>query len=360
MAEALAMTTPIERRNDHPASAGARRLGVYGLSVVEPDPRHMSTFSPSWYNAWEAKTYVQACKNRSKTQWSVVRFGAGASGSATAREISSALEISSQAALEEGRKSIETAGRLGKERLALLYFDCWGHASYLESAGSWKDSFSIDVIPWKILKELQVGAFSCKIRSGRGAFVDGLRIASHLLAADAADAVLIGGLFRFHPVLGFSAASATAKTEKRWLGRQGVYKAPVIERVGFALVGRPHSHDAGVLHATDSPSSRLSAGFGASAVELSQRFGETAAPVSAVIGGISPSSALAELEAEATLRFNRDAAYINIVGMYGDSGGINPLLALSHQRKLRLHSPGNTALLCMESGEGDVQMILLE
>src|SRR6218665_1011685 len=51
------------KRNDHPASAGARRLGVYGLSVVEPDPRHMSTFSPSWYNAWEAKTYVQACKN---------------------------------------------------------------------------------------------------------------------------------------------------------------------------------------------------------------------------------------------------------------------------------------------------------
>ena len=354
------MKAPPELRPAPAALVGAPRLGIYGLSLVEPDPRHLGAFTPSWYNAWEARTYEQACKSRSKTHWPVTRFGGGAPGSATAREISSALEMSSEAALEEGRKGIEGAGRLGKERLALVYFDCWGQTSYLESAGSWKDSFSIDVIPWKLLKELQVGAFSCKVRAGRGAFVDGLRIASHLLAAGAADAVLIGGLFKFHPVLGLSAASATAKAEKRWLERRGAYTAPVVERVGFALVGRPHPHDVGVVHATVYPAARLPQGFGASVAELGQRWGDTAPAASTVIGGISPSSALADLEAQATRAFSRNAAYVHTADTYGDSGGLNPLLALHYFRKPRPHRPGDSAMLCMESEEGHAQTILLE
>lgn len=342
------------------ALAGAPRMGIYGLSLVEPDPRHQDTFTPAWYNAWESRMYEQACKSRSKTHWAVTRFGGGAPGSATAREISSALELSSKAALEEGRKGIDTVGCLSKERLALVYFDAWGQTSYLESAGSWKDSFSIDVIPWRLLKELQVGAFSCKVRAGRGAFVDGLKIASHLLGAGAADAVLIGGLFRFHPALALSAASATARAEKHWLDRQGAYMAPVVERAGFALVGRPHPHDEGVIHATVCPSARLPRGFCASVAELCRHWGHTAPAASTVIGGISPSSALADLEVQATRAFSRNAVYVNTADTYGDSGGLNPLLAMHCFRKPCPPRPAGSALLCLESEEGHAQTILLE
>lgn len=354
------ISTSFETCQVSATSVGHPRLGIYGLSVIEPDSRHSSTFTPVWYNAWEAQQYTQACKSRSKTQWLVTRFGGGALGSATAREISCALEMSSQTALEEGRECMEMGRYLSKERLALLYFDAWGQTSYLEPAGSWKDSFSIDVIPWKLLKELQVGAFSCKIRAGRGAFVDGLRIASHLLAAGAADAVLIGGLFKFHPILGFSSATATAKSEKQWLLRGGAYTAPVIERAGFALVGRPHPKNGSVIHVAVPPSVQLPSGFRKAVVGLGRQFSEMASTASAVIGGISPSMALAKLEMEAAREFNQDVVYVNTSSMYGDSGSVNALLALSHYQKLRQHCPSDPALLCMESAEGNAQTILLE
>jgi hypothetical protein len=336
------------------------RLGIYGLSVIEPGSHHSATFAPVWYNAWEALKYQQGCKSRSKNHWSLTRFGDGVPSSATVREISYALEISSRTTLKQGRECLESGKSLRKERLALLYFDAWGQTSYLEPVSSWKDSFSTDVIPWKLLKDLQVGAFSCKIRAGRGAFLDGLKIASNLLAADAADAVLIGGLFRFHPVLGFSCATATAKSEKKWIMRSGAYTAPVIERAGFALVGRSHPKNESIFHASLSSSLQLPLGFKKSVAELHQHLEKISPTASVIIGGISPSMALAEMEMEAARKLKQDPAYINMSNIYGDSGSINVLLALSHYRENRQYHAADSAVLCLESAHGYVQTIILE
>jgi len=341
-------------RPARPAPPERPQLGLYGLSVIEPPAQHLRTFAPRWYHAWEAKLYADACKQRAQTRWALTRFGGGAQDASTTREIAKALELTSRAALDQGRKAI---GQLDKARLALLYFDAWGQASYLEPSGSWKDAFSTDVIPWKILKALQVGAFSCKLRAGRGAFVDALRLASHLLNADHADAVLVGGLYRFHPVLGFSRAAASAKSEQHWLGRKGAYTAPVIERAGFALIGPAPPADSRAIRITLPPAVRLSKGFDAAAAGLAQYFAQTAQTASTVIGGISPSSALAELETRAARAFNPDAAYINTSAMYGESGGVTPLLALSHYQTLPGPAP---ALISLESADGDAQTLLLE
>jgi len=340
-----------------PAAQSAPELGIYGLSVIEPSAQHLKTFTPVWYNAWEARMYAKACRSRARTRWPITRFGGGARDSSTTREIAFALETASHKALQEGRKAIAAGGRISKERLALLYYDSWGQASYLEPSGSWKDAFSIDVIPWKVLKALEVGAFSCKIRAGRGGFVDALRIAALLLAADTADAVLVGGLFRFHPVLGFSTVLSSAACEQRWLGRKGRDTSPVVERVGFALVGKP---DAGAIRVSLAPTARLRNGFAQSVCELGQHFAKASQAASSVIGGMSPSSALADLEARAALDFNPDAAYINTAAIYGDSGGIAPLLALSHYRTLRQQRQQAPALLCMTGAHGDVHTLALE
>jgi len=348
---------PAARPASPPPVGDAPHLGVYGLSVMEPPARHLRIFTPTWYNAWEARMYADACKQRAQPRWAITRFGGEAQDATATREINRALELSSRAALEQGRKAIAANTDFSKERLALLYFDAWGQASYLEPSGSWKDAFNLDVIPWHLLKTLQVGAFSCKIRAGRGAFVDGLNIAWHLLAADAADAVLVGGVFRFHPVLGFSKAASSAKAERQWLGRKGVMSAPVIERAGFALVGRAPAQAGAATRITLTPQARLPAGFDAASAGLSQRLGDTASAASTVIGGLSPSSALAALEARASSSFNPDAAYINISALYGDSGGIAPLLALSHYQTLR---PSDPALLCLHSAHGDACTLKLE
>jgi len=335
-------------------------VGIYGLSLMEPAAHHTRTFVPKWYNAREERAYRQACKARAKSHWPLTRFGGGALGSATAREISFALELSSRTALEEGRKHLEDHGRLDKQRLALLYFDAWGQSSYLEPAGSWKDSFSIDVIPWKLLKEFRVGAFSCKIRAGHTAFVDALHIAAHLFAADMADTALVGGLFRFHPVLGFSAVTAAAKAEQHWLGQHGSCTAPVIERAGFVLLGPPPLPSSNAIRTTLLPACHLPTGLEHAASQLGQHLTHIAPAVSTVIGGLSPSSALIHLEASATLAFNAQAQYINTTSLYGDSGGINPLLALSHYRKLRRPQGGTSAVLCMENAHGDAHALVLE
>jgi len=340
-----------------PAAQSAPGLGIYGLSVIEPSAQHLKTFTPVWYNAWEARMYAKACRSRARTRWPITRFGGGARDSSTTREIAFALEMASHKALQEGRKAIAAGGRISKERLALLYYDSWGQASYLEPSGSWKDTFSIDVIPWKVLKALEIGAFSCKIRAGRGSFVDALRIAALLLKADTADAVLVGGLFRFHPVLGFSSVLNSAACEQRWLGRKGRDTSPVVERVGFALVGRP---DAGAIRVSLAPAARLRNGFARSVSELGQHFAQASRAASTVIGGMSPSSALADLEARAALDFNPDAAYINTSAVYGDSGGIAPLLALSHYRTLQPQRAGTPALLCMTGARGEVHTLVLE
>jgi len=130
-----------------PAAPETPQLGLYGLSVIEPPPAHRRTFTPRWYNAWEAKLYADACKQRAQSRWSLTRFGGGAQDASSTREIAQALERSSQAALDEGRKHVLAHARLDTARLALLYFDAWGQASYLEPTGSWKDAFSTDVIP---------------------------------------------------------------------------------------------------------------------------------------------------------------------------------------------------------------------
>jgi len=341
-------------RPARPAPPEIPQLGLYGLSVIEPPAQHLRTFAPRWYNAWEARLYADACKARAQTCWALTRFGGGAQDASTTREIAQALELSSRAALDQGRKAI---GRLDKARLALLYFDAWGQASYLEPSGSWKDAFSTDVIPWKVLKALQVGAFSCKLRAGRGAFMDALRLVSHLLNADSADAVLVGGLYRFHPVLGFSRAAASANSEQRWLGRKGAYRVPVIERAGFALIGRAPPTGSDAIRLTLPPATALPKGFDAASAGLRQYFARTAQTASTIIGGISPSSALAELETRAARAFNPDAAYLNTSALYGESGGVTPLLALSHYQTLPEPAP---ALVCLESTDGDAQALLLE
>jgi len=347
-----------------PLISEKKYLGIYGLSIIEPATQNAYNFVPKWYKAWEAKMYAEACKYCQKDNWSITHFGGHTQNTSATREIAFALERSSRDAMQEGR-TLMGGARINKERLALLYFDAWGQASYLEQGGSWKDNFSIDVIPWKVLKELQVGAFSCKIRSGRTAFEQAMQLASLLLSADLVDAVLVGGLFRFHPLLGFSEAITMVKTEQYWLEGKGINTTPVVERAGFMLVGNAPSEEqqkSGAIRIGLLPATRLYAGKAFSGLKL--RFEDAAKTASILIGGVSPSLALSNLENKAILTSNPQAGYINTCSLYGDSGGINPLLAISHYRNLRRRYNSKdsipSALFCMESIYGDAYTFLLE
>ena len=192
-----------------------------------------------WFRAWEGDLYRRAMRKTARSQWDLTRFsvdGGPEASRAGYRETQAAV---SQAAKQAMVMAESNCGRPGpRERLALLYFDFWGQCSHLEQAFNWRDSFDLDVIPKFLLRDHGVNGYSCKIQAGRAAFVQGLNMAAELFDGGDIDSVLLGGVFRFYPALGFSEALVNAEQEQRWLGKGGQHTAAVIERAGFVVLKR--------------------------------------------------------------------------------------------------------------------------
>ena len=224
------------RSSDDESSCGVSRVDsprllLAGLSVVQPT-RAAEPYAMRWFRAWEGDLYRRAMRKTARSQWDLTRFsvdGGPEASRAGYRETQAAV---SQAAKQAMAMAESNCGRPGpRERLALLYFDFWGQCSHLEQAFNWRDSFDLDVIPKFLLRDHGVNGYSCKIHAGRAAFVQGLNMAAELLDGGDIDSVLLGGVFRFYPALGFSEALVNAEQEQRWLGKGGRHTAAVIERV---------------------------------------------------------------------------------------------------------------------------------
>ena len=345
----------------------APRLMVAGLSVVQPT-RAAEAYAMRWFRAWEGDLYRRVMRKASRPQWDLTRFsidGGPEAGRAGYRETQAAV---SQAAKQAMAAAESNCGRPGpRERLALVYFDFWGQCSHLEQTFNWRDSFDLDVIPKFLLRDHGVNGYSCKIQAGRAAFVQGLNVAAELLDGGGIDSVLLGGVFRFYPALGFSEALVNAEQEQRWLGKGGRHMAAVVERAGFAVLKRG---DAAIRKArapvmVDAAGYLAVSGSRAAATrQLSLAWSKLLPEARGMIyGGLYPSSALAATEQAAAAVMGPQLVYENICSRFGDSGGINPLLALQQYAELKSAAVDGQmapALLSLSDSSGGTWLLKCE
>ena len=350
-------------------------LRIEGIGVVEPAGGKPVPFKSRWYRAWEAELYHQAVRGTGQNIWNLCRFGMNPERKLARSDYRQALE----ALREASRQALDSAGirkggRTSNMRLALVYFDFWGQTSYLERVHSWRDGFSLDIIPKDILRDHCIASFSCKIRGERKAFIEGLEVASDLLDTGEIDAVLVGGLFRFYPVLGFAEALENATAEKHWLGTPGIHDAVIVERAAFAVVTRGrHSMGKGmpktsvaakqVINISEPPLILI----GSDSREKSlQRLGdawETAAcePDATIYGGMYPSIQIARIESETAAGIAGGRRYVNICQCFGDSGSINPYMAIVKllKQKLTMQTPTDIGVLAITGSSGDITILKL-
>jgi hypothetical protein len=342
-------------------------LALVGLSVVQPE-RAPAPYATRWFRSWEGELYRRAVRKSGRRQWDLSRFsvdGDAEASKAGYRETMAAVNLAAKQAISAAEANC--VRRSSRERLALVYFDFWGRCSHLEQAFNWRDGFDFDVIPKSLLRERAVDGYSCKMQAGRAGFVQGLRVAGELLNGGDIDSVLLGGLYRFYPAMGFSEAISNVEQERRWLGKGGQHNAPIVERAGFivlkrgaaalkaktapVLIGTPQYH--AVATGREAAGQQLSAAWSALLPEAR----------ALVYGGLYPSSLLATVEGVAAAAMGDHLVYENICRRFGDSGGINPLLALQRYAERKASAAAADAvpaLLSMSDSNGGTWLLRCE
>jgi hypothetical protein len=334
-------------------------LALVGMSLVQPD-RAPQAYVPRWFRAWEGELYRRAVRKAGRRQLNLSRFsieGGIEALKAGQRETQAALSLAAKQAMAAAEANC--GRRSARERMALVYFDFWGQSSHLEQAFNWREGFDLDVIPKFLLREHGIDGYSCKIQAGRGGFVQGLNVATELLNGGDIDSVLLGGVFRCYPAMGFSEALGNAEQERRWLGKGGQHTAPIIERAGFVVLKRGEA----ALSAKTAPVLvgapqylAVSAGREPPSQQLSHAWSALLPESRALIyGGLYPSSLLAAVESSAAAALGDQLVYENICRHFGDSGGINPMLALqryAERKALATDQPLPALLSLSDSGGG--------
>lgn len=330
------------------ASAATAPLALVGLSVVQPHCAPLP-FAERWFRAQESKLYRQAIRKTGRRQWDLSRFsvdGGLEAAKAGYRNTLNAVGLAAKQAMAAAELSC--GRRSSRERLGLVYFDFWGQSSHLEQSFSWRDSFDLDVIPKFLLREHGIDGYSCKIQASRSAFVQALRVARELLLSGDVDRVLLGGVFRFYPVLGFAEAIGNAEQERRWLGKGGQHDAPIVERAGFMVLTRQPlvSQGQGAPVLIGAPQYLgLPAGRDAAAKQLTSAWAGLLPESRALVyGGLYPSSLLGSVEGSVAAGLSDQLIYENLCRRFGDSGSINPMLALQRYAERKSANAAGDAL----------------
>lgn len=196
-----------EIKNSRIKRAGIAKQAIHlaSFSLLEPESESKA-FEPSWYNVWEAFLYQKAMRKQHIAKWYFKRFGVDESithGEAVRkthyREWLNILEKSGKLALDKLHQ--QEAFTLKTARNALLYVDSWGEITALEETGSWRDAFSIDILPKSLVKLYGARDYTCKIRGERSSLLNAFILAEQLLNSDTVDNVIVCGQFRAFPVL---------------------------------------------------------------------------------------------------------------------------------------------------------------
>ncbi|HKT95884.1 MAG TPA: hypothetical protein VJS30_05045 [Paraburkholderia sp.] len=330
-------------------------IGVIGISTVESG-HSLVPFEPSWFNANEARFFKQAQRRRAQREWLFSRFGMPGTGVDSEQMRRAAYREALNAVAKVCRNAFDQMGRkleaqIRKQRSAFVYFDAWGETATLEGANSWRDVVSLDMIPKPILRDYGFRNFSCKVRGERNGFMHAIRLASDLLNSDEMDTVVVAGLFRSLPIMVLS--SAAERVALHGSARSKLPNpCPSVERAGCVVLRKLPAR--GMALAITSygqlpESPRLARD------DLAREWGARCNERTAyVVAGMHPSAAMRELERDAYAASALGARYLSVCDVYGDSGCMNPMVALSHLTNAPDRGERSHALISADDGRGGV------
>lgn len=330
-------------------------VGVFGISMVESGHTFVP-FEPSWFNANEARFFKQAQRRHAQPEWLFSRFGMSDAemGSehmrrAEYREALNAVAKVCRNAFDQVGRKLET--QIRKQRSAFVYFDAWGETATFEGANSWRDVISLDLLPKPILRDYGFRGFSCKVRGERNGFMHAIRLASDLLNSNEMDTVVVAGLFRSLPLMVLSSAAERVALHGGTRAKLGT-PCPSVERAGCVVLRRLPAQGMSIAITSYSRlpgHQQLAREHLAS--EWKARCNERTAYVMA---GLHPSAAMRDLEREAYAASAIGKRYLSVCDVYGDSGCMNPMLALSHLSSAPSWRARSHALISADDGRGGV------
>ncbi|WP_028222182.1 hypothetical protein [Paraburkholderia oxyphila] len=336
-------------------------IGVIGISTVESGHAFVP-FEPSWFNATEARFFKQAQRRQAQQEWLFSRFGMSGDGvdseqmrRAAYRDAFNALAKVCRNAFDQVGRKLET--QIRKQRSAFVYFDAWGETATFEGTNSWRDVISLDMLPKPILRDYGIRNFSCKVRGERNGFIHAIRLASDLLNSDEMDTVVVAGLFRSLPIMVLS--SAAERVALHGAARSKLASpCPSVERAGCVVLRK---HPAQGMSLAITSYSQLPESPQRARDELARTWAARCNDRTAyVMAGLHPSAAMRELERDAYAASAATAAsapgkrYLSVCDVYGDSGCMNPMLALTHLSNAADWRAGRHALISADDGRGGV------
>ncbi|WP_322059104.1 hypothetical protein [Paraburkholderia sp. J63] len=330
-------------------------IGVVGISTVESG-HSLVPFTPSGFNANEARHFKEAQRRHAQRDWLFSRFGMSGAGvdseqmrQAAYREALNAVAMVCRNAFDQVGRKLES--RIRKQRSAFIYFDAWGETATLEGANSWRDVIGLDMLPKAILRDYGFRNFSCKVRGERNGFMHAIRLASDLLNSDEMDTVVLAGLFRSLPVMVLSSAAARVALH----GKARLKLAnpcPSVERAGCVVLRK---HPAQGMSLAITSYNQLPENPPAASDDLAREWQARCNERTAyVMAGLHPSGAMRELEREAYAASALGKRYLSVCDVYGDSGCLNPMLALSHLSGAPDWDERGHALISVDDGRGGV------
>ena len=330
-------------------------IGVIGISTVESGHSFVP-FVPSGFNANEARYFKEAQRRHAQRDWLFSRFGMPGTNvdseqmrQAAYREAINAVATVCRNAFDQVGRKLET--RIRKQRSAFVYFDAWGETASLEGANSWRDVISLDMLPKPILRDYGFRNFSCKVRGERNGFMHAVRLASDLLNSDEMDTVVIAGLFRSLPIMVLSSAAERVALHGKAQSNLA-NPCPSVERAGCVVL-RKRSAQRMSLAITSY--GQLPANAQRARDDLAREWQARCNERTAyVMAGLHPSGAMRELERGAYAASSVGKRYLSICDVYGDSGCLNPMLALSHLTAAPDWVERSHALISADDGRGGV------
>lgn len=132
--------------------------------------------------------------------------------------------------------NIKNRRSLKNERNGLIYIDSWGDLSSFEKIDNWKDTYSINIIPKKIIKDYSIKHFTSKLRGERNGFLNAFLMAQGLLNSDMLDNVFIYAGYRAVPVMMFTEIDKQPKTH--FLTKKIRNKTISIERTSCFILNK--------------------------------------------------------------------------------------------------------------------------
>jgi hypothetical protein len=310
---------------------GAGDVSMLGCGLAQPTSSDIRLFVPRLDNYYERRLYRQARKVKAFDRLTVGALRTVAEGPRRRKQARlAALEVALEEAMTSAgmlRMSRKTSNRIG-----MIYLDFFGPVSSLRQTPTKDEGFLLDTYPTTLLKQYMIKGYSIRMRGDRTIALQAIALARDLLRYGVLDFVIIGGLYQAVPALVLTDAVDQCKWEGRYFGRGRAAPSAslVMERCIFVVLGHGDAGSAirlGVPAYHRLPPESKEAGDRWRA-QWAATIGDTVPDeIFAGMGGLGGDG---RMELSALSGHFPNTPITQVISTFGDSGGLNPLLALRH------------------------------